>query len=47
MTVVSIQIVPWMAARFGWQWAFTFLAVGPLIGLYFVRRLPDDAAAAG
>ena len=47
VTVVSIQIAPWMAARVGWQWAFTFLAVGPLIGLYFVRRLPDDAAVAG
>ncbi len=40
ITVVSIQLTPWIAARIGWQWAFTFLGPGPLIGLYFVRKLP-------
>ena len=42
VTVLSIQITPWMAAELGWQWAFTFLAAGPLIGLYFVGKLPTS-----
>jgi MFS family permease len=42
VTVVSIQVTPWMAAQVGWQWAFTFLGAGPLFGLYYVRRLPAD-----
>jgi MFS family permease len=40
VTVLSIQITPWIAAELGWQWAFTFLAAGPLAGLYFVTKLP-------
>ena len=43
ITVISIQLTPWIANQIGWQWAFTFLGVGPLAGLLFVRHLPDDA----
>ncbi|HXG65580.1 MAG TPA: MFS transporter [Blastocatellia bacterium] len=39
VTVFSIQLLPVIAVRVGWQWAFTFLAVGPLAGAYFMRRL--------
>jgi MFS family permease len=41
ITVISIQCTPWIASQIGWQWAFTFLGVGPLAGLLFVRELPD------
>jgi MFS family permease len=39
VTVVSIQFIAWLAQRIGWQWAFTFLAVGPLFGAAAMRRL--------
>ena len=39
ITTVSIQMTPWMAEIVGWQWAFVFLAPGPLLGYYFMRRL--------
>jgi len=47
VTVISIQITPWIAAQIGWQWAFTFLGVGPLAGLYFVAKLPRRRAQRG
>ena len=39
VTVVSIQLLPWIAARVGWRWAFVALAVGPLLGAHFMRKL--------
>ncbi|MDA2924322.1 MFS transporter [Acidobacteria bacterium AH-259-L09] len=45
ITVISIQVTPWMANITGWQWAFTFLAIGPLFGLYFVNQLPQSKTA--
>ncbi len=47
ITLISIQLTPWMADILGWQWALTFLGLGPLIGLYFVRQLPDDRDSNG
>jgi hypothetical protein len=41
VTVVSIQLLPLLAARLGWRWAFVFLAIGPALGAYFVSRLPS------
>jgi len=46
VTVLSIQLLPWIAARVGWRWAFVALAVGPLIGARFMLlierpRIPD------
>jgi MFS family permease len=43
ITVISIQLTPWLADILGWRWALTFLGLGPLIGLYFVQRLPDNS----
>ncbi len=43
ITVFSIQLTPWMAELVGWQWALTFLGLGPLVGLYFVQQLPEDS----
>jgi hypothetical protein len=39
LTAVTIQLVPPVAAAVGWRWAFTFLAVGPLLGIASIRRL--------
>jgi len=39
VTVVSIQLLPFVAQRVGWRWAFVALAVGPLIGAHFMWRL--------
>ncbi len=42
VTVISIQLTPWMADILGWKWALTFLGLGPLIALYFVQKLPEN-----
>ena len=42
ITVISIQLTPWMADILGWKWALTFLGLGPLIGLYFIQQLPEN-----
>jgi MFS family permease len=39
VTVISIQLLPVLAAVFGWRWAFTFLTVGPFVGAWFMTRL--------
>lgn len=43
VTVASIQLLPWLAGWMGWRWAFTPLALGPLIGVYFTSKLPAPA----
>ncbi|HET9531678.1 MAG TPA: MFS transporter [Blastocatellia bacterium] len=42
ITVFSIQMLPFIARTVGWQWAFTFLAAGPIAGAYFMKRLGDE-----
>jgi MFS family permease len=39
LTTVSIQAVPPVVARAGWAWAFPMLAVGPMLGIWSIRRL--------
>jgi MFS family permease len=39
VTVISLQVLPLVAARTGWPWAFTVLAPGPLIGAFYMWRL--------
>jgi len=39
VTVLSLQLVPLVAAGIGWPWAFTVLAPGPLIGAFYMWRL--------
>jgi MFS family permease len=39
LTLVSIQLVPPVAARSGWAAAFAMLALGPAAGLIAIRRL--------
>ena len=50
LTVVTIWLIPMVAARFGWQWAFTLLAPGPALGTLAMLRLkslPEAARLAG
>ncbi|MEM1416466.1 MAG: MFS transporter [Myxococcota bacterium] len=43
ITIVSIQLVPWLAAQWGWRNAFVVLALGPLVGALATARLPRAA----
>ena len=42
VTVVSIQLLPWVAQRVGWRWAFVALAAGPLLGAHCMRAAGSD-----
>ena len=39
LTMVTIQLVPWLAGQVGWRWAFPVLALGPLAGIAAMRQL--------
>lgn len=39
ITVLSIQLIAWIGQTIGWQWAFVFLAPGPIIGIMAMIRL--------
>jgi MFS family permease len=39
LTTISIRMMPPLVARFGWEWAFAFLAPGPLLGIVAMERL--------
>jgi len=39
ITVVSIQLIAWLAGYVGWNIAFMFLAIGPLAGIISIFRL--------
>jgi MFS family permease len=39
LTTLTIQLVPWLAGRVGWAWAFAGLAIGPALGIASIRRL--------
>jgi MFS family permease len=45
LTTASIQLVPVLVARAGWAMAFPILAVGPLLGIWSIRRLVRSPAA--
>jgi predicted MFS family arabinose efflux permease len=50
LTMFTIRLVPMIADRVGWQWAFTFLAIGPVIGVWAMlslRRMPAAVRLAG
>ncbi len=46
LTVVTIAGVPALADRFGWQWAFPWLALGPAVGVAAMAQLKRSAYAA-
>lgn len=39
LTTLTIQLVPPIVALVGWRWAFPFLAIGPALGIWSIRRL--------
>src|SRR6202023_2508967 len=46
LTMLPMQIVPLIAQRTGWRWAFAILALGPAAGIAAIRRLAALRAAA-
>lgn len=50
LTTFSIQLVPYIADHFGWQYAFIVLAPGPAFGvasMLYLRGLPEALKIAG
>jgi MFS family permease len=50
LTMFTIHLMPVIADRFGWEWAFLFLAPGPVFGIWAMARLrkhPDSIRLAG
>ncbi len=43
ITVISIQFIAWLSQRVGWQWAFVFLAAGPLLGAVSMVKLKNSS----
>jgi hypothetical protein len=50
LTLLTIRLIPTLERWLGWQWAFMFLAIGPLAGIWamsVLRRSPAAARLAG
>jgi len=50
LTCLTIYLLPWVAARIGWRWSMSLLALGPASGVWAMltlRRRPEAAALAG
>ncbi len=50
LTLVSIRLVPILVDWVGWQWAFVFLALGPVFGIWamwLLKQSPDAVKLAG
>lgn len=43
VTVVSIQLTAWIAQSLGWQWAFSFLMLGPFLGIWSLLKIKEKA----
>jgi MFS family permease len=39
LTMISMRLVPIVAASLGWQWVFLLLVPGPVLGAVAMRRL--------
>lgn len=46
LTLVTIRLVPEIAASTSWRWAFPILAVGPALGVFAMVRLARSSFAA-
>lgn len=42
LTLFSIRMIPSLERLIGWQWAFAFLAIGPVIGIWAMQSLKRD-----
>ena len=50
LTMVTIRLIPSLVSRVGWDWAFSFLALGPIIGIWAMlalRSFPEARNMAG
>lgn len=50
LTLVTIRLTPTLEGYFGWRWAFAFLALGPVAGIwamYALRKRPEAVKLAG
>ena len=50
LTMVTIRMTPLLERIVGWNWAFAFLAIGPVVGIwamYTLRGLPQAKQLAG
>jgi len=45
LTLITIRLIPPLVSWVGWEWAFAFLALGPLIGGVAMFRLRHSPAA--
>jgi len=45
LTIVTIQLVPWLVDTVGWRWSFAMLALGPAAGIAAISRLARLRAA--
>lgn len=39
LTLFSIRMIPTLQATFDWEWAFAFLALGPIVGIWAMQTL--------
>ena len=46
LTMISMRLLPAVAAWTGWQWAFLTLVPGPFLGALVMRRLAKETSAA-
>jgi MFS family permease len=50
LTLITIRLIPTLESWFGWRWAFSFLAIGPVLGIWAMvalRKLPEAKSLAG
>lgn len=50
LTLITIRLIPTLVGWFGWRWAFSFLAIGPALGIWAMmtlRKLPESQSMAG
>ena len=45
LTMVSMRLLPLVAASYGWRWAFLLLVPGPILGALAMSRLRQSAAS--
>ena len=45
LTLVTVHLVPYLVAEFGWRFAFMALAAGPFLGVWAMARLRGHAEA--
>ena len=45
LTLFTIRMVPPLQAWVGWRYAFAFLAIGPIVGIWSMWKLRQSAAS--